>query len=253
MSNPEELKLKKAEFKEHVLSSDDVYELSEELHEDAQDYFYSGVISFAEGIDSIYQHRYSWATVKLYYSIFYLIRASMACKDIGLLRNKSMYRIKLLEGEKPYGSDKRNYNSSHEGTINHYKDIFASSDKLLTNKIEDIDAYAWMQNVREIVNYREVSFLEPNHLSVWNIFAQSVDDGSINQLLQIIEEDEDYTYCFQEEYAIVGIPIKRMLQTIADFSEKGMLNGNCIRRLGYTKDLVLYNERSLKIMKQIYN
>lgn len=35
--------------------------------------------------------------------------------------------------------------------------------------------------------------------------------------------DSQYIYCFQEEYAVVAIPIKRMQQTIADLANNSLL------------------------------
>ena len=68
---------------------------SKKGQQDAIDFFYSGILSFAEGIDSIFLKRFSWATVKLYYSIYYLIRASMAANGYATLRCKGMFRLKI--------------------------------------------------------------------------------------------------------------------------------------------------------------
>ena len=70
LASTEELLTKKADFKSHCLSSAEVTQLHSDLMYDAVDFFYSGILSFSEGIDSIFHKRFSWATVKLYYSIF---------------------------------------------------------------------------------------------------------------------------------------------------------------------------------------
>ena len=161
ISSVEELAQKKSIFKTHVLSREEANQLSILLKQDAMDFFHSATVSFSEGIDAIFAKRFSWATVKLYYSIFYLLRTSMACNGYALLRNCSMYRLKIASGESPYGTNNKKYNSTHGGTISHYKDIFSGSDILLTNLIDDVDVYQWMEDVRDIVNYREVGFEEP--------------------------------------------------------------------------------------------
>lgn len=251
ISSIEQLTLQKDVFKNHILTNDDVFVLSEALKNDALDYFYNGILTFAEGIDSIYENRFSWATVKLYYSIFYLIKASMASKNIGLLRNKSMFRLKLRVGEKVYNTNNKKYNTTHEGTISHYKDLFSTSDKLLTNNIENQDAYAWMQNMREIVNYRQVAFKDPGYLPIWDKFFEASQEGTLNTLLQTLQDDDPYTYCFQEEFAIVGIPVKRLIQTIEDFGNADLLRLITTERKEYTKEIFHYNQRGLNIVSNV--
>ena len=73
-ASPEELISRKDGFKSHALSQQEVQQLSNDISQDAIDFFYNGILSFAEGIDSIFLKRFSWATVKLYYSIYYHIR-----------------------------------------------------------------------------------------------------------------------------------------------------------------------------------
>ncbi len=247
----DELSVKKEEFKNHCLTDSEVQQLNNDLKQDAIDFFYNGILSFSEGIDSIFQKRFSWATVKLYYSIFYLMRASLAANGFAILRCKSMFRLKVNVGEKPYHTNSKKYNTTHEGTVNHYKDIFSASDRLLSNKIEDIDAYEWMMNAREIVNYRSVSFLEPNCLDIWNFFSSCVDDGTLVVELKNLEDD-NYIKCFQEEYAVVAIPIKRMQQTISDMATAGLLTQLTQDREIFAKTVIGYDDRSLSILSDIF-
>ena len=81
-----------------------------------------------------------------------------------------------------------------------------------------MDVYQWMEDVRDIVNYREVGFEEPECLEVWNKFKEALDTDTLSNVLDLIINDSQYIYCFQEEYAVVAIPIKRMQLTIADLS-----------------------------------
>lgn len=223
ISSVEELVQNKQIFKDHVLSREEANQLKISLQQDAMDFFYSAVVSFSEGIDAIFLKRFSWATVKLYYSIFYLLRTSMACSGYALLRNCSMYRLKLAMGEKPFGTNNKKYNSTHGGTISHYKDVFAGTDILLTNLIDDVDVYQWMENIRDIVNYREVGFEEPECLDIWEKYKEAIEANSLPDLLELLINDSQYIYCFQEEYAVVAIPIKRMQQTITDLANNGLL------------------------------
>lgn len=251
ISTPEELKKNKGLFEGHSLSDSDVALLKPLLEQDALDFFNNAIISFSEGIDSIYSKRFSWATVKLYYSVFYLLRTSMACNNVALLRNRKMYRLRLKKGEKPYGTGNKKYNSTHSGTIAHYKDIFSGSDMLLTNKIDDIDAYQWMENARDIVNYRDISFRDPECLEIWTKYNESLDSGKLDILFNKIQCDISYSFCFQEEYAVVAIPIKRLQQTIMDMANIGLLKEFQLIRKGYIEKIIKCKDRNLHFLDDI--
>lgn len=252
ITSSEDLLNKKDDFKQHCLTNAEVQQLSYEIKQDAIDFFYNGTLSFAEGIDSIFQKRFSWATVKLYYSIYYLIRASLAVKGFAVLRCKSMYRLKIDVGEKPFNTTNKRYNTTHEGTLNHYRDLFGASDRLLSNKIDDLDVYEWMMNAREIVNYRCSSFMEPDCLDIWNLFSEYVDDGTLVSELENIKND-NYVKCFQEEYAVVAIPIKRMQQTILDISSAGLLTTLTHDREEFIRSVLHYDQRSFSILASVFN
>ncbi|MBC2579381.1 hypothetical protein [Clostridium sp. DJ247] len=251
--SPEELSLKADDFKSHVLTKGEVSVLKSFLNDDALDYFYNGIISFSEGIDSIFLKRFSWATIKLYYSVYYMIRASLACRGHALLQFNGMYRLHLKENELPYKTRNKKYNATHGGTISHYIDLFSNDDKLLSNTIDTKISYEWLQDAREIVNYRAVSFQEPMWLDIWDKFAEALDGGNLNELLLKIQDDGDYIYCFQEEYAVVGVPIKRVSITIKDFIDYGLLNKFDLSKRFYTKQLVKYDERNMNILNEFFD
>ncbi len=251
VTDPSELTNKKEIFKTHTLSINDVTSLREALNVDAVDFFYNGVLSFSEGIDSIFHKRFSWATVKLYYSVYYLIRASLAARGIAMIRCNSMFRLSVRPGQQPFGTNAKKYNTTHEGTISHYRDLFSLSDQLLSNNIGTIDAYQWIMEAREIVNYRNSSFEEPDCLEIWDLFSECVDNGSFVQLLKQLEEDA-YIMCFQEEYAIVAIPIKRMQQTINDLADSGLLSKLPKDKETFARIVIGYDNRELSILRQIF-
>ena len=250
VSSADELMSKKEEFKNHVLTVGETNQLKLALQNDALNFFYSGILSFSEGIDNAFKKRFSWATVELYYSIYYLIRASLAVKGVALLRCKNMYRLVAKVGEKPFSTGNRKYNTTHEGTISHYRDLYGQSDRLLANNIDDKDAYQWMMEVREIVNYRSAAFTEPDCLEIWEYFSNCIDEGKFaDELLRL--ESDPYVMCFQEEFAILAIPIKRLQQTIADFAIEGMVLALSEERNIYIKKVMGYDEKQLKIFEGV--
>lgn len=251
ISSPEELRLRVSDFKNYVLTNRDITEIMPLINQDALDFFNNAVISFSEGIDSIFNKRFSWATVKLYYSVYYLLRASLCCYNYALLRNRRMYRLKIAVGESPYSTCNKKYNTTHEGTISHYKDVCSGSDVLLTNHIGDMDAYEWMEYVRNVVNYLDVSFREPACLDFWDIYKTAVNDNTLSSLLNMLENDTNNIYCFQEDYAVVAIPIKRMKLTIDDLNRRGLLSLIDSSRIAYVDTILRRENRDLEIMNDI--
>lgn len=251
ISSTDELPSRAEDFKNYVLTNRDVAELMPLINQDALDYFNNAVISFSEGIDSIFNKRFSWATVKLYYSVYYLLRTSLCCHNFALLRNRRMYRLKIGIGESPYSTSNKKYNTTHEGTISHYKDVCSGSDVLLTNHIGDMDTYEWMEHARNVVNYLDVSFREPACLDFWNTFNTAVNEKTLSSLINKLENDSNNVYCFQEDYAVVAIPIKRMKLTIEDLNRKGLLSLIDSSRIAYFDSVLKRENRELEIMNDI--
>jgi len=210
-----------ANFKDLQLDASQAALLSRDLIEDSKDLYYKGLISLFESIKSINSGLLSWATIKIYYSIYYFLRCTLALNGIALIRHKGLYYLKALELEKPIvKKNNKKYNSDHSGTINYYIDLF-SSDILLSQSIDSYNAYEWLMNKREQVNYRERSFNEPSHCDFWNHIASQVKAGKLDKLIKDYTND-NYILCFQEENAILAIPIKRALLTNSSLKAEGI-------------------------------
>lgn len=249
--SPDELALHKDDFESHILTIGEANALQSTLKADALDFFFNGALCFAEGIDNVCQDRYSWAAIKLYYSIYYMLRASLAAKGYAILRCKRVYRLHAKVGEKPVSKPGKNFSTTHEGTIGHYKDLFSTSDRLLTNTINSFETYEWMKDIREIVNYRSSTFLEPEFLSIWDTITQWIEDGKLKQLLEQFENDE-YVLCFQEEYAVIAIPFKRIIQTIDDFRAENIALTFRDDRLEILRKTIGYEKHKLTILPSLF-
>ena len=68
-----------------ALSANDAAAFAAALQDDARDAIYSGALSITEAIQGLDRQLYSWTTVKLYYSVFYLARASLALHGVGVV------------------------------------------------------------------------------------------------------------------------------------------------------------------------
>lgn len=209
----------KEDFIHYELSQDDSLDLKQRLADDAKDFLYNGIISLTESLDAICHQRFSWATVKLYYSVYYLLRSRLAAHGVAIVWCNRIYRISAEELQSPVPG-KRSQNSTHAGTIMHYEEIFAETDRLLSNMIGDHTVYQWIKQAREIVNYKNVAFAEPGCLNIWRLFSGLAISELVATVLDL--QQEEYIKCFQEEYAILGIPLKCLQQTIQEFEIQHM-------------------------------
>ena len=58
--------------------------------------------------------------------------------------------------------------------------------------------------------------------------------------------------CFQEEYAVIAIPVKRLQQTIDDLLSTNLLSGFSEKRLNVIKTIMQYQNRNLDIIPQLF-
>ena len=66
----------KAFFQSYVVSAADKSILEAAAKEDSYKYAYNGVVSFLAGLSGLYASQAAWTVTKMYYSAFYIARAS---------------------------------------------------------------------------------------------------------------------------------------------------------------------------------
>ncbi len=211
---------KREEFQALKLDAQNVDDLQKMLCADAGDIYFKGLLSLCEGIQSISRGLYSWATVKLYYSLFYFLRCSLAAMGYAVVRNKSLYVLKIAERENPKKKSTKRFRNDHLGAINIYKDIFGDRDILQSNSIGGANPYEWLMERRNQVNYRERKFHEPDVGKLWEQIAKGIENDSLESLVWMYIKDKDYVYCFQEEHACLALPLKRAILTHKDILDE---------------------------------
>jgi uncharacterized protein (UPF0332 family) len=216
----------KLDFETLELDSPKSYAFSNALKEDASDLYFKGLLSLGESLQGFSNKNYSWAIVKGYYSVFYMLRADLALKDIGLVRHKIIYYLVAQSGKKPItkakkGEHRSRYQSDHKATINYYIDLLKSTDTLLTQEIDGLNAYEWLMKKRERINYQERNFNEPGFPNFLEFINEEIEAGNFSKLVQEIIADP-FVKTFQTEYAPLAIPIKRALLTMQGFANSGV-------------------------------
>lgn len=186
------------------LSHSDCVYIDQYLNDDGIQTAYSALVSVGDAIRGIQTGFYSWSTVKLYYSVFYALRALLAFNSVAIFYvGRSPFWVHLHPGAKPCPG---NSSSSHKVVM----DVFRSQLKnsfLLSQPIGYDHPFIWLQDQRERVNYKQAKFSEPDVPAIFSRIAQS---KSIRTLITAyIEED---TYAFDPDHAILVYPITALKQ-----------------------------------------
>lgn len=206
------------EFKDIQFTDDQAKKIRDLLKEEIAPYYYKSLLSYIESLDAIQNRLYSWATIRLYYSTFYSIKAYLACKDVAIFRaQRKLFYVKA-KGKESLKSCEQH--TDHKGAITTHKKLFKDIDMLFSNSVGDFDAYEWMMNKREEVNYKDLNFHDPVAPEFWSKLSEEIEDNGIGKMVERLVDD-DGTYCFQDEYAILGIPTKRIILTVDEMCAQG--------------------------------
>jgi hypothetical protein len=187
---------------------------------DAADIYYNGLFSLLDAIRNISEGKHSWSVIKLYYSIFYFLRCSLATRKYAFVKNNGIYTIKIQPGELPIRRDIGKHqgervSGDHKTTIKTYIDLVGQDDILQTNTIDGTLVYYWLMELRNQVNYRERSFHEPYEKHFPN---EVFDKAKISSMISTYVDDDSYSFCFLPDHCCLATPIKVALHTRRDLS-----------------------------------
>ena len=210
--------ISKKKYEQTTITKQQAEDLEVLLENEVASYYYKALLSYMESIPAIKNKLFSWATVRLYYSVFYSVKAFLACNNIAmLLAERRLFYIKAKEGETFKRCDDM---TDHKGTILTLCKIFKNTEMLLTNNIDGMDAYQWMMKKREEVNYRDMDFHDPNPPEFWEMINEEIENLGIKSVIEKLVND-NWLYCFQEEYAILAVPTKRLITTVKEIKKAG--------------------------------
>ncbi len=173
------------------------------IEKDAQDYYYSACLSVVDGIRGLNEGFYTWATVKLYYSVFYSLRAALAADRICTFYvDSSPFYILSAVGS----SGKKGSGPTHSFVL----DLFASinpSHPFATQTIDWVPALQWLIRRREDCNYRNSRFSEPDAPGHF----QNVENYGVRRLVETYLSDDSGVYTFDKDHAMLAVPIAAMI------------------------------------------
>jgi len=205
-------------------------DLDKHLKNDALNYIYSALISYAEAIKGIQNGLYSWATVKLYYCAFYSLRSTLSTDGVCIfyLGTKG-YTLYTRQGESPAKAN----GTTHKLVIGQFKKKYPLS-PFVNQQIAMTDAFQWLMAQREMANYKNGRFTEPDIPETY----EKCNIG-LQKLLAAYINDDSYSYCFDDEHAMLALPLEIIKEACSAIAAKTTFRFN-------TSD-VIYLKKQLRV------
>lgn len=189
----------KAQIRALALSGNDAQRLERSLHKDCQDHFYSACVSFCHGLQSASLGGSTWATVKMYYAVFYALRAMLAMRRHCIFHiGRQQYLIVAQQGQSPTSQA----GNTHQSVIDVFRRLHPAH-RLLSQEIELMDPCSWLMERRDQANYIRTRFVEPVFSSEWRVPG----GNGIRSLLSLYTGDDQELYAFDPDHAIVAYPL----------------------------------------------
>ena len=196
-------------FLDRSLSSAEATQAQRLLRVDATNYLYSACVSIGDSIQAIDRSLFTWATVKLYYANFYLLRCLLALSGFALAYDGSKPRmITCKAGEVPIPLN--GVKGTHKAVVAYYTRMFPSS-PLLSQSIGTDKPFDWLMLRREEANYGSARFGDPQCPVHFSIIARN----GVRRTLTSYVEDTTYLYAFDPDHAILALPIEALKIALA--------------------------------------
>lgn len=184
------------------------------INSDVQSYFFKAFQSFVQAIHEIDNKRYAWSIVKLYYTVFYLLRCEILLSNHIIVRCKTLYYAKVNVGERVSSFNPNKFKGDHQLTIALGEKLYTSSeliDPILGNKINGENAYMWFMSNRDRVNYQMKDFSDPVCDSSLSHIISYFDNKEIVNLFSFYNTKTDYSICFDVDHALLAIPYMKLV------------------------------------------
>lgn len=223
------------------LSAAEANDIKMLLREDAKDYYFSGLLSFVEALRGPQCGLYSWATVKLYYSVFYTLRAILALRGIAIFYLASTPWLIRAEPGKTAEHSKGN---THSVVLRSFEQCFRRH--ILVQNIGADEAAEWLMDRREDANYKLGRFSEPTVPTHFEFLEKT----GIRKALQMYLHRDNEMLAFQPEHAMIAYPFLALRYAKHEFEalhvdplsadDRATLSPHCRDASGYLTDLVRF-------------
>ncbi len=194
-----------------TLSLGQSQKLKKALQDDALGAIYSGITSIADATQAINNGFYSWATIKLYYSVFYFARSIIALETDTAILYSGTHPCSWQC--KPGLSPIARKGTTHKVVLNMFTTLLPNH-FLLSQQIDMKTPFDWMKNLREEINYRTPKFQEPDVPEHFKFIAKY----STRKTLSAYASDDQHLYTFDKDHAILAFPLSTLKSTFNSLS-----------------------------------
>lgn len=196
-----------------ALGAAEASSLKSAVDQDARDAIYSGALTIAEAIQGLDRHLYTWATVKLYYSVFYFARAALALQGTCVFYvNSTPYSWLAAPGEVP----KKRAGNTHKVVLDVFR-MQLSTHVLLSQPIGVDEPHTWLMSKREAANYRIARFREPDAPDHFKF----VERHGVRQPVRDYLADNGHLFTFDPDHAMLSFPIAAMRDALSLLKQGG--------------------------------
>jgi hypothetical protein len=197
--------------------------LGQALSEDAGDLYFSAWITFIDGLTGIQNQFFSWATVKMYYCLFYALRGFLSSRGFCTFHvGDSYYSVSNQPGASPTSSQDR---GDHKAVANTFVRVVPSH-RLLSQAIDLQPPLTWFTKLREQANYQRQRFLEPNFIDEF----RQLERVGLRRLLNTYSADQTDTYTFDRDHAVLAFPLKALRLIGDDMRGAGLISATTDER-----------------------
>lgn len=178
--------------------------------QDAKDAIFSGALTIAEAVQALDRRQFTWSTVKLYYSVFYLMRSTLALNGTCIVySNKTPYTWTCSAGEMP----KKRSGTTHKAALDGFK-THLPNHVLISQTIGLDHPLDWLMARREAANYKLLRFTEPDAPEHFKIVERFGTRRSVRDYIA----DQGHVFTFDPDHAMLSFPIAAMKEVLTTLS-----------------------------------
>jgi hypothetical protein len=194
------------------IGSSDANKLKTAQASDALGLAQASIASLFEGVQGAVNNRFTWATVKLYYSCFYAVRARLLLKGASIFYiGRSPHFLKSVAG----CTVERRSGNSHSVVIEEFARSMAG-DVTLSQEISQQSPLEWLEEKRNIASYKIAPFPDPEVSVHFTRFS-----GASRKHVAAYLSDETLLYAFDPDHAVIAFPLLMIRKLSEDLQASG--------------------------------
>lgn len=226
------------------------------VRSDINSYFFKAFQSFVQALHEIDRKKHAWSIVKLYYTVFYLLRCEILLSNHIIVRCGSLYYAKVKPNEKMQAFKPNKMSGDHQLTIALEEKLYnlaELTDPILGNQINGKNAYMWFMGNRDRVNYQMKDFPDPTcDVSLRHVYSYFAEKKLVDLFL-FYNENTDYSICFDTDHTLLSIPYKKLISVYKRISTSIIITPESKQKFIETRKLLIelgLTKEEIKILLQ---